>query len=309
MGRPSHFASLARLAMVAIFLCGAAQPLAAATRKKRKKPAPAPASTTTATTTVELDAPHVETAPAPAAPPGSPAPPAPPPPVAAHEAAEPAAAASASHAVERAYLPLGTKHTLVLDDLSGFRASTVGGVAYAGPIGFSTSSYNVNVFGANGTVAGTDTINSTTLWVAPSADYFLLEHLSIGGVIELAYNTSNYNQTIYNTTTHNPLPPTTSFTVIPRAGWMFDLARHWGVWPRLGLGFGVLQENAISQAGAGNATTASTSTTFLLDVDVGVIYRMDPRFFLRAGPDFTWGPGASLVDLSIAFGFGYLWSI
>jgi hypothetical protein len=228
-----------------------------------------------------------------------------------HETTEPAAAttASISHPVEREYPPLGRKHTLVLDDLSGFRASTVGGVAYAGPIGFSTSSYNVNVFGANGTVAGTETVSSTTVWVAPSADYFLFEHLSIGGVIELAYNTSSYNQTIYDTTQHNSLPSTTSFTVIPRAGWMFDLAKHWGLWPRLGLGFGVLQEDPISQAGAGNATTASTSTTFLLDVDVGVIYRMDPRFYLRAGPEFTWGPGASLVDLTIAFGFGYMWSI
>jgi hypothetical protein len=297
MGRPSHLTHLAHIAMVGVLLCAAAQPLAAATKKKKKKPATAP------TTTVELDAPHDE----PAAAPPAPAPAAP---IPAHETAEPASAATAAGPhQERAYLPLGTKHTLVLDDLSGFRASTVGGVAYAGPVGFSTSSYNVNVFGANGTVAGTDTISSTTVWVAPSADYFLFEHLSIGGVIELAYNTSNYNQTIYNTTQHNSLPSTTSFTVIPRAGWMFDLARHWGLWPRLGLGFGVLQENAISQAGAGTATTASTSTTFLLDVDVGVIYRMDPRFFLRAGPDFTWGPGASLVDLSIAFGFGYLWSI
>jgi hypothetical protein len=163
--------------------------------------------------------------------------------------------------------------------------------------------------GANGAIGGTDTINATTVWFAPSADYFLFEHISIGAVVELAYSVSSYKQAIYNATQNYSLPSTTSFTIIPRAGWMFDLARHWGLWPRLGLGFGLLQENAISQAGGGNPTSASTSTTFLVDVDVGVIYRMDPRFYLRAGPEFTWGPGAGLVDFSLAFGFGYVWSI
>ena len=47
----------------------------------------------------------------------------------------------------------------------------------------------------------------------------------------------------------------------------------------------------------------------VVDVDVGVVYRMDSRFYLRAGPEFTWGPGAGLLDFSLAFGFGYLWSI
>jgi len=90
---------------------------------------------------------------------------------------------------------------------------------------------------------------------------------------------------------------------------MFALAQHWGLWPRVGLGVGVLQQNAISQAGGGNATSASSSTTFLFDADLGVIFRMDARWFLRAGPEFTWGPGANLVDFSFAGGFGYLWSM
>ena len=90
---------------------------------------------------------------------------------------------------------------------------------------------------------------------------------------------------------------------------MFPLADHWGLWPRIGLGFGVLQENAVTQAGGGNPTTASSSPTFLLDVDLGVLYRMDSRWFLRAGPELTWGPGANLVDFSFAGGFGYMWSL
>jgi hypothetical protein len=291
------------------FLWSAAHPLdAEGAKKKKKKPAPAPAAS--ATTTVELDTPAAAP-PAPAPAPATPAPApeaAPPADKAAPDEAPPPAAAKHAAAPDR-FDPLGAKHTLVLDDLSGFRASTAGGIGYAGPLGFSTQSYSVNVFGANGAVAGTDTIHATTIWLAPSFDYFLFEHLSIGGVLELAWNSSSYDQSIYGTATKSQsLPSTVNFTLVPRVGYMFQLAEHWGLWPRVGMGLGVLQQNAITQAGASTAS-ASSSLTYLLDIDLGVLYRLDSRFYLRAGPEFTWGPGAGLTDFQVVGGFGYLWSL
>lgn len=316
MGRsPTRLAGITRsvrraAALAAIFalLATWALPVEAAKKKKKKHPA-AP------TNAGEIDAPAAAAPPAAAPPPAStPAPateaaPAAPPATDAAPEATPAPGASHGAPQTEASLPLGAKHTLVLDDLSGFRASTSGGIGYAGPIGFSTQSYSVNVYGATGAVAGTDTIHATTIWFAPSADYFLFDHVSIGAVIELAWNSASYDASIYGTPTKTQsLPSTVNFTIIPRAGYLLALGEHWGLWPRLGMGLGVLQQNAITQAGAASAS-ASSSLTYLLDADVGVLYRLDSRFYLRAGPEFTWGPGAGLIDLSVAGGFGYMWSI
>jgi hypothetical protein len=291
------------------FLWSAAHPLDAdaAKKKKKKKPTPAPA----ASASIELDA-NPPAAGAPSPPPAASAPAAPPPAADATAAPEADANAKKPAAAEADddTVTLGGRHTFVLDDLSGFRASTAGGIGYAGPIGFSTQSYNLNVFGATGAVAGYDTIHATTIWLAPSADYFLFEHISIGAILELAWNSSNYTVTTYGTQGSSAsLPSTFNFTLIPRAGYLLNLAEKWALWPRVGLGFGVLQENSVSQAGGGNPQTVSSSPTFLLDVDVGVLYRLDNHFFLRAGPELTWGPGASLIDFSFAGGFGYLWGL
>lgn len=299
-------ALLAGLAAFSLFSSLAHTPVAEAAKKKKKKQPPP------ATATVEIDTP----APAPAPPP-SPTPAPEPPPAPASEpsaAAEPtpAPAHGAHHtpSYTPAFTPLGAKHTLVFDDLSGFRASTAGGVAYVGPLGFSVQSFSENILGANGANAGSDTIHETTFWFAPSADFFLIDHLSIGAVLEFAIVSANYTQSVFGTASANhPLPTTTNVTILPRAGWTFGFGDHWGIWPRLGLGWGLVQANALTNAGTGTTATASSSSTFLLDVDVGVLYRIDPHWFLRAAPEFTLGPGAGIVSFSVGAGFGYMWSL
>jgi hypothetical protein len=287
-----------------------AQPLEAAPKKKKKKPAPAPISAG------ELDAPTPASAPPAATPAPAPTPapePAPTPATPATDTAPEAGSAPATshhHAADaEPSATLGAKHTFVLDDLSGFRASTTSGIGYAGPIGFSIQSKSLNLFSASGAVAGTETIHTTSIWVAPSADYFLFEHISIGAVIEFAWQSSSYDDNVFGTPTKSQsLPSTVSFTLIPRAGYLLTFGEHLALWPRLGMGFGVLQQNAITQTGASSLST-STSPTYLLDVDAAVLYRLDSHFFLRAGPEFTWGPGAGLIDFSLAGGFGSFWSL
>src|SRR5580704_17585891 len=86
----------------------------------------------------------------------------------------------------------GGRGSLVFDDLSGFRASTVGGVGYAGPLGVSVQSLNEQVIGgANG---DTTTYHYTNFWFAPSIDVFVINHLSIGGLIEVAVTTASVDQ-------------------------------------------------------------------------------------------------------------------
>ncbi len=312
MARHSRFARLHRfiaLATTFALLLGAAHPLEAATKKKKKKAAaPYERRGARCACRPRQRAPPPHPHPEPAATP----PPPPPPPPASDAPTEPPGTAPAAGPPlhSKSWIPLGAKHTLVLDDLSGFRASTAGGLAYVGPLGFSVQSFSENIPAPNGSNAGTDTIHQTTFWFAPAADYFLFDHISIGILIEVAYTSSNFDQAVFQTTTKNQsLPSTLDVTVLPRAGYLLSFGEHWGIWPRLGLGWGLVQYNAVTNAGTGIATSPSATSTFLLDVDVGLLYRMDARWFLRAGPEVTFGPGSGLLSFSVAGGFGYMWSI
>jgi hypothetical protein len=187
--------------------------------------------------------------------------------------------------------PLGAKRTLVLDDLSGFRASSVGGVGYAGPIGISFQSLSENTPAGAGQTSGSVTDHYTNVWFAPSADYFVIDHLSIGGLLEITSTsgseTTQTNVGNTNTTTKGSLPTTTNVTILPRVGWMFGITDRFGIWPRLGLGYGA---RTVDPNGAN--TTSDTFSAFIVDLDVGFLYRFNQTFFLSGRPELTLAPGS-----------------
>jgi hypothetical protein len=210
----------------------------------------------------------------------------------------------------------GERGSLVFDDLSGFRASSIGGLGYAGPIGVSVQSLNeATIGGANG---DTTTNHYTNFWFAPSVDVFVINHLSVGGLVEVAVTSASVDTTLVRlgTTTSASLPTTTDVTLLPRVGWLFDITKRFGIWPRLGLGWG---ERQIAQPNGGGTTSFNA---FLLDIDCGFVYRVTNDWFIRAAPEFTYGPGshsvtngntdtsasANLVAFSVAGGFGYMWN-
>src|SRR2546422_3785794 len=78
-----------------------------------------------------------------------------------------------AHAQREVLTSMGNKGTLAIDQLSGFRISSLGGVSYAGPIGFSVQSQGETFPGGD-----KQTLHSTTFWLAPSADFFIIDHLS-----------------------------------------------------------------------------------------------------------------------------------
>jgi hypothetical protein len=210
----------------------------------------------------------------------------------------------------------GERGSLVFDDLSGFRVSSVGGIGYAGPIGVSVQSLNESTIGgANG---DTTTNHYTNFWFAPSVDVFVINHLSVGGLIEVAVTSASMDTTLarLGTTTSTTLPTTTSVTLLPRVGWLFDVTKRFGIWPRLGLGWG---EQQVAQPNGGGTNSFSA---FLVDIDCGFLYRVTNDWFIRAAPEFTYGPGshsvsngnentsasANLAAFSVAGGFGYMWN-
>jgi hypothetical protein len=211
----------------------------------------------------------------------------------------------------------GQRGSLVFDDLSGFRASTVGGVGYAGPIGVSVQSLDEDIIG--GQVGDTNTYHYTNFWFAPSLDVFVINHLSIGGLVEVAVTSSSVDthSARFGTTVSTSLPTTTNLTFLPRIGWLFNITRRFGIWPRLGLGWTDRQHNDPV-----NGNTNDSLQAFVADIDCGFVFRATSDWFIRVAPDFTVAPGshsftngntqtsagATLVDFSVAAGFGFMWN-
>src|SRR5579872_5531691 len=120
----------------------------------------------------------------------------------------------------------GAKGQLAIDQISGFRAGLagVGGVGYPtldyyGPLGFAVQRYSEAVAPP---ATGNQVVHSTTFWVSPSLDYFVIEHLSIGGMIEFATTSGSVDVPVNMGVSQSvDLPTLTSFTIIPRVGYLF----------------------------------------------------------------------------------------
>ncbi|HEX7604382.1 MAG TPA: hypothetical protein VF316_22340, partial [Polyangiaceae bacterium] len=137
--------------------------------------------------------------------------------------------------------PTGGKGQLVLEQIAGFRAGGAAGpgssgVSYAGFLGFNYSRYSQNSGDPQG---GYTAYRYTSFWIAPSADFFPIDHLSIGGLLELSTTSSSLDdkQTATAPVQNISLPTTTNFTILPRVGWMFGIGDRFGIWPRVGAGY------------------------------------------------------------------------
>ena len=182
--------------------------------------------------------------------------------------------------------PLGGRSTLVLDQVSGFRVSSVGGINFAGPFGFSFQRLDLGGFqGAPSTV-----YRFTNVWFSPSADYFLFDHFSVGGTIELTNTSTSVDFTDASLVRRNQdLPNLTNLAFIPRIGVLISVTDRFGIWPRLGFGYGSRQFNE----GDPPNTVRNSINFALLEGDVGVVYRLSEMFFVRVAPEFTVALGGS----------------
>jgi hypothetical protein len=238
-----------------------------------------------------------------------------------------------AHAQRDLGTPLGSRGTLSIDQLSGFRMSGVGtgggtgaglgvnyGVEYAGIIGFSIQNVAQDIPATNPTQ--TTTLHYTSFWLAPSADYFVIDHLSIGGLIQVATTSASLDVPLGGTgTATQTLPSTTSFTLLPRVGWMFAISDHFGIWPRLGLGFG--SHSAVVGIDNANAATTDSFSSFIMDLDCGFLYRVNENWFLKGTPELTLAPGSHsrtagnvtvsegerVFQFGVVGGIGVMWNL
>ncbi len=194
--------------------------------------------------------------------------------------------AADAHAARELLVPAGEKGTLAIDQISGFRASMVNGLSYAGPLGFSHRQFSEHSFNSN-----TDsTTNVNTFWLTPSADLFVIDHLSVGLLVEYA-NTWGTADVVRNdsTTQSVTLKGTTTFSILPRVGYLFSINDRFSIWPRAGLGYARGETNL----GTADVPLIDSFSGVVVDLDVGFIYRFNETFFARASPDFVFSIGGN----------------
>ena len=199
---------------------------------------------------------------------------------------------------------------LVLDQLSGLRVSPTNGFGYAGPVGIAFRSEKSDAITPGGPASETST---TSLWLAPSADVFVTDHLSVGGLIEVGHTWG----AIEGGGRRVELPGATSLTFLPRVGFYVPFTDRIGLWPRAGLGWSSVE--SVSFLSTGSAPTRETFRAMILDVDLSLVYRFGETFFMRAGPEVgvtlggrrtsetggtSTGAGASVLQISGVVGFG-----
>jgi hypothetical protein len=181
--------------------------------------------------------------------------------------------------------PTGGQGQLNIDQLGGYRIGTFGGLSYAGILGFATQRFAYDVPG------GTISDHYTTFWFAPAADYFFIEHLSIGALLEVSSTSGSRDRPINNNiTVTDKIPAATDFTIMPRVGYMFAFGDRLGIWPRLGIGYASRQVPIA--VGTQNPET-QTYSSVLIDVDVVGMFRLNESFYLSLTPQLVWGPGGS----------------
>ena len=118
------------------------------------------------------------------------------------------------------------------------------------------------------------TVNS--LQFAPAADYFILDNLSIGGVVGLTYFKANAG-------------PSLRFTLGPRVGYNFEVSRLLSVWPRLGFSYAYTKSNNGQMAlmpGTTNGTLATNTNAnaIAISIFIPVMFHPAPHFFTGFGP-------------------------
>lgn len=199
---------------------------------------------------------------------------------------------------------------LVLDQLSGLRVRPADGFSYAGPAGIAFRSEKAGALTPGGSSSETST---TSVWLAPSADVFVTDHLSLGGRLEIGHSWG----AIEGGERRLELPGTTSMTILPRVGFYVPFTDRIGLWPRAAVGYTSVE--SVSFLSTGSAPATDTVRAMILDVDLSLVYRFGETFFLRAGPDVgvtfggrlaseqdgsSAGADASVVQVSAVVGFG-----
>lgn len=168
---------------------------------------------------------------------------------------------------------------VVIDQLSGLRLGP-SGASYAGPAGVAVRTERL----------GEVESKATSLWLAPSGDVFVTDHLSVGGVVEVSHTFGAWKRGEVTT----DVPAATGVRAVPRLGFFTPFGDRFGLWVRAGVGY--LRSEQVTTTSGGTPTRA-TFAAAAIEADASLVYRFTESFFLRVGPEVgTTLGGRSHVD-------------
>jgi hypothetical protein len=175
---------------------------------------------------------------------------------------------------------VGGAGTFVVDLLGGSTATNLGFGAsvgfFAGPLTIYGANESQNEPGGQSYPQQ----HQIEIGLAPSLDYFVTDHISVGGRIGAAVTESSTN-TGPATGVSVPDAHGYAFTMMPRVGYAIPLSSSFTLWPRLGIGYDVSRATR-------DAAARDLSHAFYTRVNVGLVVRLAKHVVLDVGPTLTY---------------------
>jgi len=126
-----------------------------------------------------------------------------------------------------------------------------------------------------------DDVKTHSFYLNPGADYFVIDHLSIGGEVLIASTGSSVTHHAPNTADRtDDGQDGFHFGLMPRVGYDIPIGNMFSLWPRASIGF---QHSSYSGAGQPDAS----GTIWLFAIDVPFMFHFAEHFFAGVGPGVT----------------------
>jgi hypothetical protein len=132
-----------------------------------------------------------------------------------------------------------------------------------------SSDMNLGFFGSSISEGGGST---WTFLLAPAADYFVIQGLSVGGQISYSHVHASSGGTGTGASSTSTSTDTDSFGIGPRVGYNIPINDWLSFWPKVGLIFSDM------------ATKGASGNTFDVQVYAPVLLHLAPHFFAGLGP-------------------------
>ena len=158
---------------------------------------------------------------------------------------------------------------IVVDDAAGFGHARQWAFSSDAALSFQRQT-TTNVRGANSFPA------VTSLQFAPAADYFVLENLSVGGVVALTYAKAGNGNSL-------------RLSLGPRFGYNFEVSRLLSIWPKLGFSYAHTKNNGGQRptavgAPSGTLVTNTNANALAISIFIPLLFHPAPHFFAGFGP-------------------------
>jgi hypothetical protein len=111
----------------------------------------------------------------------------------------------------------------------------------------------------------------TTISIAPAADFFVIDNLSVGGELLFEYDKTGNDDA-------------TRFGIGPRVGYNLAFTDMLGIWPKIGFSFSHTSHSVTLTSGPTDTTVSTSGSAFTLNLFAPIMFHPVPHFFVGFGP-------------------------